>query len=231
MVHNDRSVLLHRQDQRVNTLITSSLRFSHFVRPALKRGFDIVVSTILLIALSPLFAVVALIVKLDSAGPVFFRQIRRGRDYQPFLMWKFRSMRTGIPDPHDRYETLSGDPRITRVGSLLRRSSLDELPQLFNVIAGSMSLVGPRPLVEWESSEAARTHSRRFLMRPGITGLSQLTLRNSADQIARLNKDLEYVDQWGLWLDLQLLARTPLVIVRPTRIYPDCPTCETGHDA
>ena len=145
---------------------------------AVKRAIDLCAALILCVLLAPLFALIAAAVKLDSAGPVFFRQLRRGRNFEPFTLLKFRSMQIGMSDPHTRYETLSGDPRITRVGAFLRRSSLDELPQLLNVIAGSMALVGPRPLVEWESQEALRTHSERYAMRPGITGLSQISVRN-----------------------------------------------------
>ena len=101
-------------------------------------------------------------IKLESSGPVFFRQRRFGQAMRPFMIFKFRSLRHNLPDPHERYEMMEHDPRITRVGAFLRSTSLDELPQLFNVIAGSMSLVGPRPLVEWESLEALRNHGERF---------------------------------------------------------------------
>jgi lipopolysaccharide/colanic/teichoic acid biosynthesis glycosyltransferase len=136
-------------------------------------------------------------------------------------MIKFRSMRHRAPDPHDHYETRSDDPRITHVGAFLRRTSLDELPQLFNVIVGSMSLVGPRPLVEWESQEAARTHAERFALRPGITGLCQITVRNGADFHARLEKDVEYVRHWRLLRDITILLQTPFCVIFGNKVYPD----------
>lgn len=187
----------------------------------LKRAMDLLIGIPLFVLLVPLFVLVALAIKLDTPGPVFFRQQRRGRGFAPFNMLKFRSMACNATDPSERYETVESDPRITRVGHWLRVSSLDELPQLFNVLAGPMSLVGPRPLVEWESRDALARWPRRFEVKPGITGWSQVTVRNSVDFAARLDKDVEYVEQWNPWFDLRILFRTPAVVFWREGIYPD----------
>jgi len=147
-------------------------------------------------------------------------QERRGINYQSFTILKFRSMLHRHPDPHDRYETTKGDPRITKVGRWLRATSLDELPQLFNVIHGSMSFVGPRPLVEWESRETLKRFPDRFTVKPGITGLCQITVRNSIDLDGRCEKDIEYVRQFSLALDMVILAKTPFSLLRTSTIYP-----------
>jgi lipopolysaccharide/colanic/teichoic acid biosynthesis glycosyltransferase len=164
----------------------------------LKRSIDLGIALPLGLVLSPLFLLVALAIKLDSRGPVFFRQERRGLGFRKFTILKFRSLRHAAPDPHGRYEMNEHDPRITRVGEWIRRTSLDELPQLLNVIAGSMSLVGPRPLVEWESRDCIATHPERFLVKPGITGLSQIHVRNAVDLDARSDWDVEYVRRWSV---------------------------------
>jgi len=186
-----------------------------------KRLADLLVAVPLCVALLPLFAVVAVAIKLESRGPAFFVQGRRGLGFRPFLVIKFRSLQHRQPDPHGRYEMQADDPRITRVGRLLRMTSIDELPQLLNVIWGSMSLVGPRPLVEWESQEAWLSHRERYQVRPGITGLSQTTVRNAVDLSARLDKDVEYARRWSLLLDLQILLRTPAALVSKGGVYPE----------
>ena len=188
---------------------------------AVKRLMDLAIGLPLCVIASPLLVLIAVAIKLDSAGPVFFRQDRIGRRFTPFKIVKFRTLRHNMPDPYSRYEMQEGDPRITRVGTLLRNTSLDELPQLYNVIKGSMSLVGPRPLVEWESRETLRKHAARFAVKPGITGLSQITVRNSVDLDSRSDVDVEYVRRWGPLLDLQLLLRTPAYVLTRKAIYPD----------
>jgi lipopolysaccharide/colanic/teichoic acid biosynthesis glycosyltransferase len=187
---------------------------------AAKRGLDLTLGLPLFFVCLPLFLLLALAIKLDSPGPVLFRQARRGRDFKSFTIFKFRSLRHAAADPHERYEMQETDPRITRVGAFLRRTSLDELPQILNVLAGTMSLVGPRPLVEWESQEAVRTHPERFRVKPGITGLSQVEVRNAAPFAVRLDHDVLYVQRKSLLLDLAILARTPLSAVRGEAIYP-----------
>ncbi len=186
-----------------------------------KRALDLLLSVPGCIVLSPLLVLTALAVKLDSPGPALFAQKRWGRNRVPFTMLKFRSLRHGESDPHARYEMLEADSRITRVGALIRRTSIDELPQLFNVIAGSMSLVGPRPLVDWESREADKTHPERYRVKPGISGWSQVTVRNEADFAGRLDKDVEYVRRASLGLDLRVLLWTPWTVLRSRGVYPD----------
>jgi putative colanic acid biosynthesis UDP-glucose lipid carrier transferase len=181
---------------------------------------DLCIAVPCCILLAPVFALVAAAVKLDSDGPVLFVQERRGRNFKLFRFVKFRSLRHAAPDPHDRYEMVAADPRITRLGSFLRRSSIDELPQLFQVITGSMSLVGPRPLVEWESQECLNGYSERFCVKPGITGLSQVTVRNSVNLAGRCEKDIEYVQGWSLGLDIRILLSTPLALLRGSGVYP-----------
>jgi lipopolysaccharide/colanic/teichoic acid biosynthesis glycosyltransferase len=185
-----------------------------------KRAIDLVVALVLCIVLAPLLVVVALAIRSESSGPALFRQQRRGKNMRPFTFVKFRSLRHGVPDPHANYEMVEEDPRITRVGAFLRRTSLDELPQLFNVLAGTMSLVGPRPLVEWESQLAWKSHPQRFEVKPGITGLSQVAVRNSVGFGERLDWDVVYVKQRSLTLDLRLLLQTPWSLLRGQAIYP-----------
>jgi lipopolysaccharide/colanic/teichoic acid biosynthesis glycosyltransferase len=181
---------------------------------------DLALAIPLLLILALPLCFIAVLIKLESPGPALFRQQRRGRRFRPFWMLKFRTMRHGMPDPRPRYETEQRDPRITRLGAILRRTSIDELPQLFNVLAGSMSLVGPRPLVEWESQEALRSHPQRFDVLPGITGLSQVAVRNGAGFSMRLDKDVEYVCRWNVPLDFVILCKTPLRIMRGEDVYP-----------
>lgn len=173
-----------------------------------KRLFDILVSASLLLLVLPLFLVIALVIRLDSPGPVFFRQVRVGRGGVTFGMYKFRSM---VPEAEKLggYSTAQGDPRITRSGRFLRRTSLDELPQLLNVLLGDMSLVGPRPDVpaqrEGYTEEEWRTRHR---VRPGITGLAQATVRSEAKPGQRKALDLEYVAKASLWMDVKILFWT-----------------------
>jgi lipopolysaccharide/colanic/teichoic acid biosynthesis glycosyltransferase len=186
----------------------------------LKRAIDLLISIPLVLLLLPLLIVIPLAIRLDSPGPALFAQKRRGKDFRQFTMLKFRSLRHNAPDPHDQYEMLQKDPRITFVGNIIRRTSLDELPQLFNVIAGTMSLVGPRPLVEWESQLTMPHFAERYIVKPGITGLSQLNGRNAISFEARCEFDVEYVHNRSMLGDLLLLLRTPFVLLTTHEIYP-----------
>lgn len=200
-------------------------RFSTGQRFA-KRAFDTFAAVVLIILLSPVLALVALAVKATSAGPVFFLHERIGLNGRPFTMLKFRSMRVGA---HDELEGLlhaqgtatqplfkvTDDPRITRVGHFIRRFSLDELPQLFNVCGGSMSLVGPRPQVAAEVALYSEAAKRRLLARPGITGLWQVSGRSSLDWEKSVRLDLYYVENWSLLGDLVILVKTLKAVVLP----------------
>jgi lipopolysaccharide/colanic/teichoic acid biosynthesis glycosyltransferase len=199
---------------------------------ALKRGVDIMGSVVALICAFPLFVMIAVAIKATSKGPVFFRQRRIGQHGHPFVFLKFRSMYVGNnPGIHKKYVQqmiagkaarqpsaasgqgvfkLTKDPRITKVGSFLRRTSLDELPQFINVLKGEMSLVGPRPPVPYEVEAYDLWHRSRLLeAKPGITGLWQVSARSRVtfDEMVRL--DLRYARSWTPWLDLQILLRTP----------------------
>lgn len=191
----------------------------------LKRSFDLVLAGLLLVLLAPLLAMIALAIKLDSPGPVLFRQRRVGRGDQVFRIFKFRTMIDGAEAQRaalsHRNEAggglfkIEGDPRITRVGSFLRRTSLDELAQLLNVLRGDMSLVGPRPLILAEDELIEGLHRHRLLVPPGVTGLWQIfgSARIPLDEMVKI--DYLYGANWSLWLDLKILLRTvPFVLSR-----------------
>jgi exopolysaccharide biosynthesis polyprenyl glycosylphosphotransferase len=183
-----------------------------------KRLIDVAGSAFLLVVLSPLLALIALLVKLDSGGPVFFWQERVGLHGRTFEVVKFRSMVAGAEEQQEDLAhrnqikgqafKLDRDPRTTRVGRFLRRASLDELPQLWNVLLGHMSLVGPRPPLPSEVADYDAWHRRRLSMKPGMTGLWQVGARREPEFDRWVEKDLEYIDQWSLWLDFKIIART-----------------------
>ena len=184
-------------------------------RRLLKTAEDVCLSLVLLVLLTPLLALIALAVKLDSPGPVFFRQARLGWGGKRFYIWKFRSMY--VHDDHGVVVQASkDDPRVTPVGAFLRRTSLDELPQIFNVIRGEMSLVGPRPhAVEHDLQYAQQIahYFARHKIKPGITGLAQVRgyrgqTRDLATMMLRVESDIEYINNWSLWADLSILIRT-----------------------
>lgn len=200
-------------------------RFSRGQR-VVKRSFDIVASSILIVLLSPVLLVVALAVKLTSKGPLLFSHERIGINGQPFHMHKFRSMRVGADDELAALLKAQGtstqplfkiqnDPRITPIGRVIRKYSLDELPQLFNVLGGSMSLVGPRPQVAGEVKLYSSAARRRLLARPGITGLWQVSGRSSLDWDQTVRLDLYYVENWSLLGDIAILAKTVRAVVIP----------------
>jgi lipopolysaccharide/colanic/teichoic acid biosynthesis glycosyltransferase len=174
----------------------------------MKRAFDVTLSLFALVLLSPVFALAALSIALESGLPIFFRQPRLGLDGREFAMYKFRSM---VKDAAavGPYYTASDDPRITPVGRLLRRTSVDELPQLLNVLAGDMSLVGPRPDVSVQRALYSEAEwSLRCSVRPGITGLAQALLRSEATEAQRLALDLRYAREHDFWLDLKIIGWT-----------------------
>jgi lipopolysaccharide/colanic/teichoic acid biosynthesis glycosyltransferase len=208
----------------------------------IKRVIDTVCTSLILILLAPFFMMIAIAIKASSKGPVLFKQQRVGRYGKPFTFLKFRSMHVNNDDTvhreyvtklianeaereqaneriHDAYK-LTDDKRVTTVGKLLRRSSMDELPQLFNVLKGDMSLVGPRPPLPYEVAVYQTWHRRRILeVKPGITGLWQVTGRSRVkfDEMVRL--DLQYATSWSPWLDLKILMLTPLAVIRGEGAY------------
>jgi lipopolysaccharide/colanic/teichoic acid biosynthesis glycosyltransferase len=177
----------------------------------MKRAFDLMASLAAVVLLSPVFAAVALAIRVTSPGPVLFRALRAGVDGRTFGMLKFRTMQPGAPDlrnPDGSTFNAADDPRVTRVGAWLRRTSLDELPQLWNVIRGEMSLVGPRPDLPDQLALYSTADRERLRVRPGITGLAQVRGRNRLSWEQRRQIDLEYVASHTMWLDLSILART-----------------------
>jgi exopolysaccharide biosynthesis polyprenyl glycosylphosphotransferase len=183
-----------------------------------KRAVDAAVGLMALVALAPLMAVVALVISAESSGPAFFRQTRIGKDGRPFRIYKFRTMREGADGEHDSLAAstdgshvlfkLQRDPRVTRVGAFLRKSSLDELPQLLNVVRGDMSLVGPRPALAGEVERYEPDTRRRLVVKPGITGLWQVSGRSDLSWDESVRLDLRYVDNWSLVGDLRIVGRT-----------------------
>ena len=197
----------------------------------LKRTLDLALASLTLALVAPLFVFIALRIKLDSRGPVLFKQERVGLNMQPFTVLKFRTMRTDVDQSAHRdfirrtmagghaagdngIYKLSRPDAVTRFGSWLRRTSLDELPQLVNVLRGDMSLVGPRPCIPYEVEGFAARHFDRFLVRPGLTGLWQVSARAHATFGEALDMDVAYVRSWSLGLDLWLLGRTPIEVLR-----------------
>jgi putative colanic acid biosynthesis UDP-glucose lipid carrier transferase len=191
-----------------------------------KRLFDLVVGGMVLALLALPMLLVAIAVKLTSRGPVFFRQRRYGLDGQEILVWKFRTM-TVCEDGHEVTQARRTDSRLTRIGGVLRRTSIDELPQLFNVIGGSMSLVGPRPHAAAHNEQYRRMiegYMLRHKVKPGITGLAQIRgWRGETDTLEKMQRrvecDHEYIREWSLWLDVQILVRTAFVVLKRENAY------------
>jgi lipopolysaccharide/colanic/teichoic acid biosynthesis glycosyltransferase len=184
-----------------------------------KRVADIFWSLYGLIVCAPVLAAAALAVKLDSAGPVFFSLDAAGHRGRAFRQWKLRTMVNGARENGDRFETSAHDPRITHVGRFLRRWSIDELPQLWNVLRGEMSLVGPRPTFIEVAAKYSPEQSRRLGMRPGITGLAQVSGRNALTWEERIPLDLYYIEHYSLAMDLRVLTLTLPALLRGDEVY------------
>ena len=199
--------------------------------PTLKRLLDIMVAGLMIVVLSPIMAIVALAIKLDSTGPVVFRQTRIGKNHRPFTFYKFRSMQHKADTTiHQQFvkQLINGnvsssngnvtykltcDKRITKVGAFIRKTSIDELPQLFNILKGDMSLVGPRPPIAYEVAEYKDWHHRRLAVTPGLTGLWQVRGRSLVSFDEMVAMDITYVEQRSMLLDLTLLAQTIPVVM------------------
>ncbi len=189
-----------------------------------KRCFDLLASSLGLVAITPLMLAVAIAIRLESPGPVIYRQTRVGMNGKTFNMYKFRSMQQNadnlLPQLMEKNEIGQGmfklfdDPRITKIGKFIRKYSIDELPQLFNVLRGDMSLVGPRPPIQSELQHYKNWHYFRFATLPGLTGLWQVSGRSKIKEFDRVVKmDYQYINNWSLWLDLKLILKTLPVIV------------------
>jgi lipopolysaccharide/colanic/teichoic acid biosynthesis glycosyltransferase len=183
------------------------------------RVLDILLASLLLALSSPLLAVAALAIRLESPGPVFYRQRRVGRHGQPFELWKLRTMVPGAESMGAGIYVLEGDPRITRSGRLLRRFSLDELPNLINVLKGEMAMVGPRPTVQEQVDRYTERQRRRLEVKPGITGWAQINGRASLPWPERIELDVWYVEHRSLRLDLRILARTAWMLATGQGLY------------
>lgn len=194
-----------------------------------KRLFDVIASMIGLVLLSPIFLIVAIAIKCDDGGPVFYDQIRIGKKGKSFRMYKFRSMRVNaeneIENLKDHSEVdgamfkMKNDPRVTRVGKFIRKTSIDEFPQLVNVLLGQMSIVGPRPPLPREVVKYTDYDKQRLYVKPGCTGLWQVTARNSVGFKEMVNIDLEYIQNRSIWLDLKIIFKTIKVIFVPNEAY------------
>lgn len=197
----------------------------------LKRIFDILASSVALILLSPLFLILAIKIKGEDGGPVFYSQIRIGKDEKPFRIYKFRSMVVNAEkmkkdllaqnEVEGAMFKMHDDPRITKVGKFIRAHSLDELPQLWNVLIGNMSLVGPRPPLPKEVEMYSEYDKQRLLVKPGCSGLWQATSRNSADFAEMVQLDIKYINKSGVFFDLWIIFKTIGVIIHPNGMYDD----------
>ena len=203
------------------------ISFSMFklVNDFIKRLFDIVSSSLAIVVLSPLWVVVSIMIKCDSKGPVFFRQDRRTKDGRVFEMLKFRSMVVDAEKKGAGLFNYKDDPRVTKVGRFLRDSSIDELPQLFNILKGDMSVVGPRPCVTYELGDfdtLNKRYKKRFEMKAGLTGLAQVKGRNDISWDDKVGYDNEYIDlynKYGVLIDIKILFDSVLKVFKKENIY------------
>jgi lipopolysaccharide/colanic/teichoic acid biosynthesis glycosyltransferase len=202
-----------------------------FARSARKRILDVAIASIVLVVGSPVWLLIALLVRVSSPGPILFRQQRLGLGGVPFVCLKFRTMKDGVSDAihreyvlsqitapddavrHDNVYKLTNDDRVTGIGGWLRRTSLDEIPQFINVLRGEMSVVGPRPPLEYEVAAYEPHHIGRLAVRPGITGLWQVSGRNQLSYAQMVDLDLEYIRSWSFGRDVEILLRTPWVVL------------------
>jgi len=191
----------------------------HTLSREIKEVLDQIFGWLILIILSPCFWLLAGLVRLETPGPAFFRQERIGKDGRPFIAYKFRSMVDKATSMGLGLNVAVNDSRITRVGKFLRRTSLDELPQLFNVLKGEMSLVGPRPTLAFQVARYDEVQRRRLLVKPGITGWAQINGRNAIPWEDRIKLDVWYVENWSLTLDFYIMLRTIKTWVRQEGLY------------
>lgn len=176
-----------------------------------KRLLDVILAVAMLVCASPILLLIALIIKLESKGPVLFKQDRRGLKGEPFKIYKFRSMTVGAEQQGTGVYSFKNDPRVTKVGKFIRKTSIDELPQLINIIKGEMSFIGPRPVLTyhpWKLEEYTEEQMKRFEVLPGVTGLAQLNGRKELEWPERIKLDIEYVENLSFRLDVKLFFQT-----------------------
>jgi lipopolysaccharide/colanic/teichoic acid biosynthesis glycosyltransferase len=184
----------------------------------MKRILDLILSLVAITLLLPILALIALITRLSSKGTAIFKQKRAGKNGKPFTFYKFRTMKLDV-DPFGPSPKSGHDPRLTKVGRFLREYSLDELPQLFNVLKGDMSLVGPRPLYVSQMAEWNERQKKRLLVKPGLTGLAQISGRGRLTREEKLELDVKYVENMSLWLDLKIVLATITQVFGRKQIY------------
>jgi lipopolysaccharide/colanic/teichoic acid biosynthesis glycosyltransferase len=220
-VESEQDVLMTATASTVDAVVFTELGSTSY---AIKGALDRVFAALLLIGLAVPMSVIALLIKLTSPGPVFVRQMRVGRFGKPFVFYKFRSMLKDAELLRDDLEDenfheaptvfkLRRDPRVTSVGRFIRRTSMDELPNLFNVLRGDMSLIGPRPPLPREVAHYSPRHMQRLAAMPGMTGLWQVRGRSEIPFENMVEIDLEYIERWSLWLDLYIVLKTPFAVV------------------
>ena len=185
----------------------------------IKELFDRTLSLLVLIILSPIFLIIVVLIKLDTSGPAFFIQMRVGKNGIPFKSIKFRTMIQRATETGLGVNIQQDDERITRVGKFLRTWSLDELPQIFNVLKGDMSFVGPRPTLSYQVERYTEFQRKRLLVKPGITGWAQVNGRNAISWEQRIKLDVWYVENWSLWLDFKIMLKTIKVVIKKEGLY------------
>jgi undecaprenyl phosphate N,N'-diacetylbacillosamine 1-phosphate transferase len=183
-----------------------------------KRLFDTVLVLPTVVILLPVFAVIIIAIRISSKGPAIFKQQRAGKNGTPFTFYKFRTMKTNV-DPFGSSPKSGDDPRLTKIGKFLREYSLDELPQLFNVLKGDMSIVGPRPLYVSQMAEWNERQKKRLLVKPGLTGLAQISGRGELTREEKLELDVEYVETVSFWTDIKIILATVSQVFRRKSIY------------
>jgi len=192
--------------------ITSSALF-------VKNILDVLFGFISLLVFLPFFLLIFIAIKLGSQGPVFFKQRRVGKDGNQFNVYKFRTMVDNAVNIGAGLSIVDNDPRITAVGNFLRNTSLDELPQLINIVKGEMSFIGPRPTLQYQVDNYTSHQRKRLNMKPGVTGWAQINGRNNIPWEERIELDIWYVENWSLWLDMKILFKTPKVILSKEDVY------------
>jgi len=192
------------------------IALDNFLNKGLKRSFDILFSLMVIVTLSPVFLVIAILIKRDSGGPILYKPVRVGLGGKEFKCWKFRSMMVDASLDHGKKSTVQNDPRITKLGSTLRKFSLDELPQFFNVLIGNMSVVGPRPhrtFLNEDMQNKVEGYMLRHYIKPGITGWAQVNgwrgpTSTVEQKLERTRHDLWYIENWNFWIDLRIILMT-----------------------